>query len=96
MAEYKQDDYQCEVCKIFSNPSRLQILLALRNGPLTVSKIIEKTGLSQSVVSQHLSMLRGRRIVETTRDGAWITYSLRFPELMNAFDIMRDVAKKTR
>lgn len=91
-----KETFQCEVCKIFSNPSRLQILLALRKEPLTVSKIVEQTKLSQSVVSQHLSMLRNRRIVDTKRDGAWITYSLQYPELMDAFDIMRNVAKKTR
>jgi DNA-binding transcriptional ArsR family regulator len=39
----------------FSDPSRLKIMEALRAGELTVSSIIEQTGLSQSNVSNHLS-----------------------------------------
>lgn len=42
----------------FGDPSRLSILDALRNGPLTVSELIEATGLSQSNVSNHLGCLR--------------------------------------
>ncbi len=86
---------QCEICKVFSSPKRLEILLALRDGPKTVSEIINRTGASQSVVSQHLSMMKSRGVLETERNGSFILYKLRYMEIMDAFDIMRDVAKKT-
>ncbi|MBU0615276.1 MAG: metalloregulator ArsR/SmtB family transcription factor [Nanoarchaeota archaeon] len=85
---------QCEICKVFSNGSRVNILLALRDKPCTVSELIEKTGLNQSVVSQHLAILRNKSIVEAEKNGAWITYRLKYPEIMKAFDIMREIAKK--
>lgn len=92
----KSEIKECEICKIFGNPCRISILLQLRTKPQTVSSLIEKTGLAQSVVSQHLSILRNKGIVHTNKEGAWIMYSLVYPEIMNAFDIMRNVAKKIR
>ena len=85
---------QCEICKIFSNASRVEVLLALRKNPQTVSAIVEKTGLPQTVVSQHLAILRNKNIVRTDKKGSWITYEIKYPEIMNAFDIMRGITKK--
>lgn len=85
---------QCEICKIFGNPNRVDILLALKDNPLTVSEIIEKTNLNQSVVSQHLAILRNKSIVETNKNGAWITYKILYPEIINAFEIMKGVTNK--
>ena len=85
---------QCEICKIFSNGSRVEILLALKAKPQTVSAIVEKTGLNQSVVSQHLAILRNKGIVESDKKGAWITYRLKYPEIMDAFDIIKGVTKQ--
>jgi DNA-binding transcriptional ArsR family regulator len=87
---------QCEICKIFSNSSRVKILLTLRNKPQTVSSIVKKTNLSQSVVSQHLAILRNKEIVEDSKEGSWITYKIKYPEIMDAFDIMRKVTKKIK
>lgn len=85
---------QCEICKIFSNANRIDILVALRDNPQTVSEIVKKTIIPQSVVSQHLAILRNKNIVEAEKKGAWITYKIKFPEIMGAFDIMRGVTKK--
>jgi ArsR family transcriptional regulator len=70
------------------------VLLALKEAPLTVSEIVTKTGLNQSVVSQHLAILRNKNLVETEKKGAWVTYRILYPEIMDAFDIMKKVAKK--
>ena len=49
---------QAKLFRGFGDPSRLGILDALRNGPLTVSEIVEATSLSQPNVSNHLGCLR--------------------------------------
>jgi len=87
---------QCEMCKIFSNPYRLKILIALRSRPKTVTELQESINMSQSVVSQHLSIMRSKGILETQRKGAFIEYKLKYPEIMDAFDIMRNVTRKIR
>ena len=60
----------------FGDPSRLRIIEALRGGPLTVSEIVQATGLSQSNVSNHLSCLRDCGLVVSERKGRYITYHL--------------------
>lgn len=87
---------QCEICKIFSNPCRLKILMSLRGGPKTVSDIISATSSSQSSVSQHLSMMKSRGVLDTKRDGSHIHYHIKYPEIMDAFDIMRKVTQKIK
>ena len=81
----------------FSNPSRLAILEALRSGSLTVSEIIEGTGLSQSNVSNHLGCLRDCGLVTSTQQGRYINYQLSDPRvaeiLSMADELLADVAK---
>lgn len=91
----KSSKEQCEICKIFSNANRIDILIALRDGPKTVSEVVKQTSISQSVVSQHLANLRNKNIVEDEKKGSWATYKIRYPEIMNAFDIMKGVTEKT-
>lgn len=61
---------------IMANPSRLQILCLISNGELTVGELCEAVGLSQSALSQHLSILRKAGIVKTRREAQFIRYSL--------------------
>lgn len=79
------------------DPSRLSILDALRNGPLTVSEIIEATGLSQSNVSNHLGCLRDCGLVAAEQEGRYMTYHLsddRVGELIAvAESLLADVAR---
>ena len=89
-------DSECDLCKVFSNPGRLRILECLKKKNLTVSEIIEKTKLSQSVVSQHLSMMKLRDILETERDGNFIHYKIKYPEILEAFEIMKKIQKKIK
>src|SRR5512139_916480 len=60
----------------FADPSRLSILDALRAGPLTVTEIVEKTGFSQSNVSNHLGCLRDCGLVVAEPNGRFATYHL--------------------
>jgi DNA-binding transcriptional ArsR family regulator len=85
---------QCEICKIFSTTARVEILFTLKDSSKTVSDIVQETGLSQSVVSQHLAILRNKQIVDYDKKGSWVTYSLKYPEIINAFEIIRKITKK--
>jgi ArsR family transcriptional regulator len=55
---------------------------------------VKQISIPQSVVSQHLAILRNKNIVESEKKGAWIVYKISYPEIMDAFDIMRGVTKK--
>lgn len=62
--------------KAISDPARLKILLALRQGELCVYHLLEIVGGTQSALSHQLRILRDNRIVKTRRDGQNIVYSL--------------------
>jgi ArsR family transcriptional regulator len=63
--------YQC-----FCDATRLRILHLLIHGPLCVCHFQEILDIPQTKVSQHLAYLRKRNLVECTRHGTWMIYSL--------------------
>lgn len=80
-----------EICKVFSNSIRLEILNLLRDKEMSVTKLTEKTKLSQANISQHLSIMRSKGIVTSNRKGKNIYYKLANPKIIKAFDIIREV-----
>jgi ArsR family transcriptional regulator len=79
------------VCQILSNPTRLKILNALRDQELPVAELARRVGTSMPNLSQHLAILRQRRVVLTRREGVTIYYRIANPKILQAFDIMREV-----
>jgi DNA-binding transcriptional ArsR family regulator len=81
----------------FADSSRLSILNALRDGPLTVTQIVEETGLSQSNTSNHLGCLRDCGLVSREQRGRSVSYQFsddRVANLINLADeLLADVAK---
>jgi ArsR family transcriptional regulator len=63
--------YQC-LC----DATRLRIIHLLTHGPLCVCHFQEILGMAQTKVSQHLAYLRKKGMVECTRHGTWMIYSL--------------------
>ena len=96
-AEKNSAAVKAKLFRGFGDPSRLSILDALRNGPLTVNEIVEATGLSQSNVSNHLGCLRDCGLVLAEQEGRYVTYHLsddRVGELIaTAESLLADVAR---
>ena len=84
-------EIHAEMCKVFSNSTRLEILNLLRDKELSVTELIEKTKLGQTNISQHLSIMKPKGIVTSTRKGKNIYYRLTNPKIIKAFDIIREV-----
>ena len=80
-----------EICKIFSNPIRLEILNLLRDKEMSVTELIKMSKLSQVNISQHLSIMKAKGIVVSQREGKMIYYKLSNPKIIKAFDIIREV-----
>lgn len=64
------------VMKSLSDPNRVRVLKLLQEGKLCVCEIQSVLGLAQSTVSKHMKILEDAGMVERTRDGSWIFYSL--------------------
>ncbi len=103
-AKVRSVDLQAKLFRGFADPSRLSVLVALRAGPLTVSEIVEATGLSQSNASNHLGCLRDCGLVVAEQEGRYVTYHLsddrvgEFLELAESLlaDVARGVYECTR
>lgn len=79
---------QVEIFKALSNKTRLQILTWLKEPEVSfpsqaefgfddgvcVGQIQQKTGLTQSTVSEYLSVLQRAGLVQSTRRGQWTYY----------------------
>jgi len=97
IAKPKSIEIQAKLFRGLSDPSRLSILESLRDGAMTVSEIVEETGLSQSNVSNHLGCLRDCGLVAAEQQGRFVYYELsdkRVGQLLTLADeLLADVAK---
>lgn len=66
-----------ELFKALGNEHRLAILSTLSAGSRCVHEIVEALGISQSLVSQHLRILRATGLVGTARRGQEVVYSIK-------------------
>jgi ArsR family transcriptional regulator len=84
-------ELHADVCKVFSNSKRLEILNTLRDREMTASELIEKIGLSKANLSQHMSILKSKGVVLTRREGVNIYYRISNAKIIQACDLMREV-----
>ena len=80
-------DLKVKLFRGFSDSSRLSILNALRDGPLTVNEIVEATGLTQSNVSNHLACLRCCDLVVRQQQGRYVYYQLSDARIAKLLDL---------
>lgn len=69
-------DLAAEVFSLLSDPTRIRIILLLRDRELPVSALAERIGKSPTTVSQHLAKLRWGKIVRARQEGTRVYYSL--------------------
>jgi len=80
-----------EMCKVFSNPTRLMILNVLRETEMTVAAIAEKLGIALGTVSPHLLMMKRQRVLASRKEGNQVFYHLANPKMLQAFDLIREI-----
>lgn len=78
-----------ETFRLLGDPSRLRILLRCLEQATAVSEIAESLNLSQSLVSHHLRLLRGARLVKGERHARQVFYRVAD---MHVSQVLRDMA----
>lgn len=71
------DDQVVELAEMFrlmSDPTRLRIILACLDAPAAVGEMAERLGISASLVSHHLRLLRAARLLGAERRGRQVFY----------------------
>jgi ArsR family transcriptional regulator, virulence genes transcriptional regulator len=76
------------VLRAIANERRLQILCVLMEAPESnVGRLVQRIGISQSALSQHLAKMRDERLVTFRRDSQTLWYRIaddRIRDLMGA------------
>lgn len=71
-----------EVLRAIAHPLRMRILEFIdNNSDINVNKIYNTLKLEQSITSQHLRILRDAGLVNTTRDGKYIHYTVNYEKV---------------
>lgn len=84
-------ELHAQICKTLSNPWRLRIIDALREGERSVTELAASLGISRPNLSQHLGVMQAQGVVEVRREGAYSYYRLTNPKIVRAFELMREV-----
>jgi ArsR family transcriptional regulator len=84
-------ELHARVCKTMAHPIRLALIEALRDGERSVSDLADAIGVTQSLVSQHLAVLRNQGLVRTRRSGTEIFNSVGYPKMIQVCDLLREV-----
>lgn len=91
--EFKDKVYTelAKVVKAMANPVRLEMIDLLAQGPFTVEQIANYTGQSVANTSQHLQNLKNARLVQSSRNGYFINYSLSSEKVFNTMVSLREL-----
>lgn len=78
--------------KLLANERRLLVLCKLAAaGEVTVGALAEAVGLSQSALSQHLSLMREEGLVAFRREGQTLHYSIADPAAAHLLSTLKNI-----
>ena len=92
MTALTQDQIQelAEIFRLLGDPTRLGITLAVAGEARPVGEVAESLGLSASLVSHHLRLLRAARLVRAERQGKQVFYALADHHVRDVIEDMAD------
>jgi ArsR family transcriptional regulator len=84
-------ELHADLCKIFSNAKRLEIIDSLKDKEMSAGELIARIGLSKANLSQHMSVLKLKGVILTRREGVNIYYRIANPKILQACRLIREV-----
>jgi len=78
-----------EVCQALANEHRLAILCALNQGEMCVGDLAAEVGISVHNVSQHLRLMKERRLVRSRKEAQTVYYSITNPKFIQGCTLIR-------
>jgi DNA-binding transcriptional ArsR family regulator len=81
--------FKADIFQALAHPTRIAILEFLGKGELSAGELMEKLGMEQANVSQHLAVLRTKRIVANRKVGNQVFYSVRGTIIVKVLQLMR-------
>ena len=82
---------QADICKIFANDKRLEIINLLKGKEISNQEIMRETGLNKVSMTQHMNVLKSKGVIISRREGQKLFYSIANPKILQACNLMREV-----
>ena len=86
--------FKAEIFQALAHPTRIAIIELLEGGELSAGELIEKLGMEQANISQHLGVLRAKHLVVNRKVGNQVFYSVRDPIIIKVLALMRRYFQK--
>ncbi|MEW6223269.1 MAG: metalloregulator ArsR/SmtB family transcription factor [Chloroflexota bacterium] len=83
-----------DICKVLTDPKRLMVLDALRDGERSVGELAAALGVALPNASQHLAVLRSAGLVDSRRVRTSVRYRLAEPGIVEACDIIHAIVER--
>ena len=78
-------DYACDLMRALAHPLRLKILEFIdSNDKINVNVIYNSLGIEQSVTSQHLKIMKLAGVLNCTKNGKYMHYSINYDVVQRA------------
>ena len=84
-------DALAEILKAIAHPTRLLIVEELSKKPRCVSELTDIIGADTSTVSKHLTLMKSTGVVESSKNGNQVYYTLRVTCVLNFISCLESV-----
>lgn len=89
LADWQKAEKAAAILKTVAHPIRLKVVDLLVEKEMTVGEIQDALGISQSLTSQQLNLMKSRGILKSQRDGKLMYYSIDMPEVIHILECLR-------
>jgi len=81
--------------KTLAHPARIRVLELLRDGERSVGELIPEVGLEASHLSQQLGILRRANILQSSKEGSTVRYSVTDPRIFDLLEVAKAIRTST-
>jgi DNA-binding transcriptional ArsR family regulator len=89
LLEWEKVEKAADILKAVAHPLRLRIIEILQAKALSVSEIQDFLGVSQSLTSQQLALMKAKGILKSRKNGKMVYYYIERPEVVHVIDCLR-------
>ena len=87
-------DEAAECLKVLAHPIRLRIVDILMQGEFAVHEIADLCELPHHQTCEHLRLLKGHGLLNSSRDGRLVYYTIANPRLPGILECIKKTCKK--
>lgn len=89
LLEWEKVERAAEILKVVAHPLRLRIVELLETREMAVGELQELLGVSQSLTSQQLSLMKARGVLKSRKNGKQVYYCVDRPEVIQVIHCLR-------